>query len=125
MDALRKAYLEAVERLIQRYPVQEQNRGHYEGWARSARLGRTTRRIRTKGGFTDIPRGELVLMREDQLPRSPLVGAWEVWAPRPDGDCVRTVVGANEVRAECETCEGSRLVRPHPTALVAIACPSC
>jgi hypothetical protein len=124
-EALRTEYLEAVDGLIRRYPIQGGNRKHCEEWARSARLGRTTRRIRSKGGLTDIPRGTVVLFTPDPGPDGLDRGLVSVWAPRPDGDCLRTLAGEGGVRAECETCGGSRAVYGHPTALVTMACPSC
>jgi hypothetical protein len=122
---LKREYLEAVDAMIRRYPVQEQNRAHHEAWAREAKVGRTTRRIRTKGGLTDIARGTLVLFAPDPGADGLDRGMVSIWAPRPDGDCLRTLVGEGRVRPECGTCGGSGGVYPHPTALVTLPCPSC
>lgn len=124
LSILRAQFLAAVEALIAQYPGQAQNRAHYVRWAESAQLGETTRRIRTKGGYTDVARGALVLFAANPYAAEDGL-ALEMWAPRADGKHNQTLVDAKTVRPVCPTCEGSGVVLPHPTALVTVNCPSC
>jgi len=130
LETLRTAYLIALDALIARYPGQEVNRRSHLAWLERAELGTVTRRIRTKGGYTDISRGATVLF----VPEDPeLLAAervsrpagYEVFAPRADGNLGITLVGQGTVRPICRTCGGSGLVHPHPTALIAVSCPDC
>lgn len=121
LDQLVTEYLAAVAALIARNPIQERNRERYIAWAASAKLGITTRRIRTK--LRDIPAGTFVLFTPDEMGAQIGRDAVEVWALNKDE--TRTIVDPDVVREVCSTCGGSDQVYPHPTALVAIACPSC
>lgn len=124
LSTLRSSFLSAVEALVAQYPAQAQNRAHYARWAEAAKLGETTRRIRTKGGYTDVARGTLVLFAAN--PHAAEDGmALEMWAPRADGTPNMTLVDAETVQALCPTCGGSGCVHPHPTALVTVNCPTC
>ena len=124
IDTLRATYLAAFTVLVERYPRQEQNRSSHEEWSSNAKLGILNRRIRTKGGHTDIPTGAVVLYLEDELERE--VGSdWvAVWFPRADGTPTRTLVDADAVLELCGTCGGTGRVR-HVNGLVAMGCPSC
>ena len=66
IEELRRAYLEAVERLIASSPQQEQNRAYYESWAQRARLGKTLRRVYTQTRYMDIPPHEEVLVGPEE-----------------------------------------------------------
>jgi len=132
LEKMRAMYLMAVDALCRRYPGQEQNRPHYEAWAARAELGTLKRRVRTKGGYTDLPKGSVVLFADEDDPVLP--DTVSVWAPRADGGENRTLVSAKHVtrgttyaacQAACETCGGSGVVFPHPTALVTMRCPTC
>lgn len=54
-----------MEALIRRFPIQEQNRKHYEARVFGARLARLTKAIRTKGGHTEAPKDAVVLVLDD------------------------------------------------------------
>lgn len=124
LSTLRSAYLASIEVLIARYPAQEANRASYVRWLEGARLGSLTRRVRTKGGLTDLARGSLVLFAANPYAAEDGIDL-ELWAPRADGSPSKTLVDARTVRPVCGTCEGSGAVYPHPTALVAVSCPDC
>ena len=114
LETLRAAYLAAFSALVAKYPAQEQNRYHHEGWSSSARRGFTVKRITTKGGFTDIPAGTVVLYLEDELEDGAGRDWISVWAPRPDGMPTRTLVAATAVIEVVPT--GYR----HPDGLVTL-----
>jgi hypothetical protein len=78
LNTLRKAYQAAFEALVVEYPRQEANRSYHEMWAKEAQLGRLTRHVRTKGGFTDLPKGTLVLYRADTLCDKPALSIWTI-----------------------------------------------
>lgn len=121
--ALVSLYTDAVDALCAKYP--RQSRAHNLAWLERARLGRTTRRIRSKGGFTDIAAGTLVLFADDEYAAEEgREGGLVVWAPRADGTPTNTLVGPGTVEAVCELCEGSGQVK-HKTGFVTFACPSC
>lgn len=85
-------YLASIENLIKKYPIQEQNRAYFESFARNAKVGTITHRIRTKGGLTDMAKGTKVLAIRD-----PGRSDYHVWG-RTDGDSLCTVVGPESVR---------------------------
>lgn len=62
LNDLRAAFRRDLERLIAMYPIQEGNRAHYEAELEGAVLGTLTRRVRTKGGLCDLPKGSPVLV---------------------------------------------------------------
>jgi len=120
---LASLYAAAVDALCAKYP--RQSRAHYLAWLEGAKLGRTTKRIRTKGGFTDIAKGSLVLFAADPYAAEEgRAGGLEVWAPRADGMPNHTLVGAKAVKPVCELCGGSGQVK-HKTGFVTFACPEC
>jgi hypothetical protein len=112
---LASLYTAAVNALCARYP--KQSRAHYMAWLETARVGRTTKRIRSKGGFTDIAKGTFVLYAADEH-------GLVVWAPRPDGEPTSTLTSAKAVKPVCAMCEGSGMVQ-HKTGLLALDCPAC
>ena len=90
---LRVQFVQSVARMVKRYPAQIANVPSHARFARDARWGRVVRRIRSKGGFTDIaPGSECLFQIED-------TGMVLVWAPRPDGDCVCTLADADSVKS--------------------------
>ncbi len=114
LATLRASYLAAVAALVARYPRQEQNRSSHEEWSSSARLGFTVQRIGTKGRYTDIPAGTVVLYLEDEIEREVGEDWIAVWTPRADGMPTRTLVDATAVIEVVST--GYR----HPDGLVTL-----
>jgi hypothetical protein len=123
LQTLVNLYLSAVAALIARCPAQARNRSSYETWAAGARLGRTTRRIRTKGGLTDLPKGALVLYAKDEwAEEAGRPAGWTVWGAKADE--TKVVVDVDCVEPVCPLCEGSGAVR-HERGLFPFNCPDC
>lgn len=61
LEGLKAAFTAAMEALIAKHPAQEANRESYTARCANARIARLTRRFRSKGGFTDVPKGTIVL----------------------------------------------------------------
>lgn len=124
---IRTAFEADVVALIAKYPAQEQNRAHYASKAASLKLGRLRARVHTK--LHDFPRGTIVgFVTSDDQPVGRLgamVPCVSIFAPGITTSVTMTITRASNVAALCERCEGMGAVRPHPTALVAVRCPSC
>ena len=90
---LRHAYLRAVDNLVNEFPIQEQNRSHFEQWALNAHLGRLLIRIRSKGNFSAYNAFAPVLFLEDDVDEG-MVSIWN----RQDGQECRTLVSAKHVQ---------------------------
>lgn len=92
---IQDAWLSHVEALIAKHPRQEQNRDHLTAKFREAGLGKLTRRIRSKGGFTDLPKGTAVLWVDDRDPALP-GDCRVIWAP--GHKCEGTLVSRKSVK---------------------------
>lgn len=131
LATIRAAFEAEVEALIKRYPAQRANRAHYAEKAASLKLGRLTRRVRTK--LHDFPRGTIVGYYAhgpdddscyDRHGLEPVPGA-SIYAPGISDGAMFTIVPVSEIAPVCSTCDGTGHVLPHPTALVAVNCPAC
>lgn len=116
-------YLTAVEAMIARTPIQAGNRASYQAWARSAKLGRLTRRIRTKGGTTDLAVGTHVLYARDEwAEETGRPAGWTIWGAKAEE--TKSVVDVDAVEPVCSLCEGSGAVS-HKRGLLVFDCPVC
>lgn len=93
LNELRAAYLRAVTRLEEQIPAQKVWRQDREAWAASAKLGRISQGVRTKGGHSNYPKGMLVLFAPDSDSDQDLVCVWN----RRDGDECRTLLATHKV----------------------------
>lgn len=62
LDGLKAAYLADLTAFIAVRSAQEVNRASYEKEVAGARLAVLTKRFCSKGGFTDVPKGTVVLV---------------------------------------------------------------
>lgn len=113
------AFWTNFEALVAEVPRQEVWRKHHAEWLENAKLGFLARRIRTKGGYTDLAADTPVLFLADKDPRLP--GMVSIYAGKGHN---RTLVPAKAVEAECEFCHGHGSVR-HKRGLVEMRCPMC
>lgn len=120
LETIRASFRTEVAALVAKYPAQAPNAAHHEHQASTMRLGVTVRTIRTK--LHTFPAGVLVGMIDDSFGGEARVS---IWAPGISSGPTFTCVRPDRVMDVCTSCDGAGHVFPHPTALVAVNCPSC